>query len=240
MAGSLTEPTASPCGLLQCHQLLLQKDLFQTKVILAAQQLPRLCLPSRAQSSHLPSHSHNRPSDVRGERQGNTPGGFLVCPHLFHVTNPCPCVTVTSSGKPFRLLQNGVGRRLLAAPGLPPTRRPCWVMSPLFLVSPGPAGTALEGWGCAEPAATPCWGLGPRSWGRRGGRSGACPEGSRWREAPPTRTQRGAPPALLEDLQGDGRVLDGHDHAAVVKVEDVVLLLEHLRETAGGAQRAGP
>lgn len=37
------------------------------------------------------------------------------------------------------------------------------------------------------------------------------------------------PPTLLEDLQGDGGVLDGHDDAAVVQVEDVVLLLEHLQ-----------
>lgn len=35
--------------------------------------------------------------------------------------------------------------------------------------------------------------------------------------------------ALLEDLQGDGGVLDSCDHAAVVQVEDVVLFLEHLQ-----------
>lgn len=33
---------------------------------------------------------------------------------------------------------------------------------------------------------------------------------------------------LLEDLQGDGGVLDGHDDTAMVQVEDVVLLLEDL------------
>lgn len=33
---------------------------------------------------------------------------------------------------------------------------------------------------------------------------------------------------LLEYLKGDGGVLDGHDDAAVVQVEDVMLLLKHL------------
>lgn len=56
----------------------------------------------------------------------------------------------------------------------------------------------------------------------------------------PCRIPRQAPGVLLEDLQGDGGVLDGHDHTAVVQVEDVVLLLEYLRETRGGALRAGP
>lgn len=61
------------------------------------------------------------------------------------------------------------------------------------------------------------------------GRSPACP-------APPRRTAP-PPPTLLEDLQGDGAVLDSHYHAAVVQVEDVVLLLEHLRETGDGTLR---
>lgn len=34
---------------------------------------------------------------------------------------------------------------------------------------------------------------------------------------------------LLEDLEGDGRVLDGHDDAAVVQVQDVMLLLKNLQ-----------
>lgn len=36
-------------------------------------------------------------------------------------------------------------------------------------------------------------------------------------------------PTLLEGLQGDGGVLDGHNHAAMVQIQDVVLLLEHLQ-----------
>ena len=56
----------------------------------------------------------------------------------------------------------------------------------------------------------------------------------------PRRTPCQAPGVLLEDLQGDGGVLDGHNHAAVVQVEDVMLLLEYLRETRGGALRAAP
>lgn len=55
----------------------------------------------------------------------------------------------------------------------------------------------------------------------------------------PRRTQRWAPRVLLEDLQGDGGVLDGHNHASVVQVEDVMLLLEHLQQTVGGALRTG-
>lgn len=34
---------------------------------------------------------------------------------------------------------------------------------------------------------------------------------------------------LLEDLEGDGGVLDGHDHAAVVQVQDVMLLFKNLK-----------
>lgn len=48
--------------------------------------------------------------------------------------------------------------------------------------------------------------------------------------------EKATPPILLEDLQGDGGVLDGHDDAAVVQVEDVVLLLEHLQ----GSRCQGP
>lgn len=33
---------------------------------------------------------------------------------------------------------------------------------------------------------------------------------------------------LLEYLEGDGGVLDGYDHPAVVKVKDVMLLLKNL------------
>ena len=38
---------------------------------------------------------------------------------------------------------------------------------------------------------------------------------------------------LLEYLEGDGRVLDGHDDAAVVQVQDVMLLLENLQTGSG-------
>ena len=69
---------------------------------------------------------------------------------------------------------------------------------------------------------------------------GNAPRCSQVERTGPRRTQRWAPRDLLEDLQGDGGVLDGHDHAAVVQVEDVVLLLEHLQQTVGGALRAGP
>lgn len=65
------------------------------------------------------------------------------------------------------------------------------------------------------------------------------PRGSQVERMGPRRTQRWVPRVLLEDLQGNGGVLDGHDHASVVQVEDVMLLLEHLQETAGGALRAG-
>ena len=34
--------------------------------------------------------------------------------------------------------------------------------------------------------------------------------------------------SLLEYLQGDGGVLDGHDNPAVVQVQDMMFLLKHL------------
>ena len=75
-----------------------------------------------------------------------------------------------------------------------------------------------------------------------GGGTGDCSEGFPGGEKEPLtpHTQCWVPTALLEDFQGDGGVLDGHDHTAVVQVEDVMFLLKYLQKTADGGLRAGP
>lgn len=96
-------------------------------------------------------------------------------------------------------------------------------------------------WTLQSLALTPLAGSGAFVLGScRGATLGNAPRSSPVERTGPRRTPRRAPGVLLENLQGYGGVLDGHDHAAVVQVEDVVLLFKHLRETAGGALRAGP
>lgn len=81
-------------------------------------------------------------------------------------------------------------------------------------------------------------GLVPLSWAPQG--NWEYSEGFPGRRVRPPAPPCWAPVTSLEDLQGDGGVLDGHDHTAVVQVEDVVFLLEHLQMRMDGALRAGP
>lgn len=55
-------------------------------------------------------------------------------------------------------------------------------------------------------------------------------QGKSAQTTPPTRVD----PVLLEYLEGDGGVLDGHDDPAVVQVQNVMLLLKNL--PTGGHQ----
>lgn len=116
-----------------------------------------------------------------------------------------------------------------------------WVLGSGWWVVGGRVGVVGGEWTLQSLALTPLAGSGAFVLGScRGATLGNAPRSSPVERTGPRRTPRRAPGVLLENLQGDGGVLDGHDHAAVVQVEDVVLLFKHLRETAGGALRAGP
>lgn len=118
------------------------------------------------------------------------------------------------------------------APGLPWARSHVLRWHSLFPGSPRPPGAAA-GKGLPSLPPPPAGGvsaliLGPHREAVLGNILRGS-QGERRSPAPPHPSAAPQPPTLLEDLQGDGAVLDGHDHAAVVQVEDVVFLLEHLR-----------